>query len=57
MRAHAGVWEISAEAVKKSVENELGKLRRFVVRALEEERDVKSVFFFFIIPTFIPIRN
>ena len=57
MRAHAGVWEISAEAVKKSVENELGKLRRFVVRALEEDRDVKSVFFFFIIPTFIPIRN
>lgn len=55
MRAHAGVWEIS-EAVRKSLENESGKLRR-LVRALEEERDFKSVFFFFVIPTLKHIRN
>lgn len=30
--------------------NDSGQLRRFV-RAMEKERDVKSVFFFFIIPT------
>lgn len=40
----------------ESIGKDSGKLRRFV-RAMEEERDVKSVFFFFIIPTLKHIRN
>lgn len=55
VRALAGGWEIS-QRLRESRENDSGQLRRFV-RATEEERDVKSVFFFFIIPTLKHIRN
>lgn len=55
VRALAGGWEIS-QRLRGSTENDSRPLRRFV-RAMEEERDVKSVFFFFIIPTLKHIRN
>lgn len=55
VRALAVVGEIS-QRLRESIESDSGQLRRFV-RAMEEERDVKSVFFFFIIPTLKHIRN
>lgn len=55
VRAHAGVWGIS-QRLRENIGNDSGKLRRSV-RAIEEERDVQSVFFFFVIPTLKHIRN
>lgn len=52
-----GFRKESAEAVRKPLENESGKQKRFVVRTLKEERAVKSFFFVFIIPTLKHIRN